>query len=347
MKKILFTFLLASLLSYAHGQTLNVLFLGNSYTSYNNLPQMVADMATSTNDTLNFDSNLMGGATFSAHSLHPVSLNKIMAGNWDYVVLQGQSLEMWGNPPNILTSYFMVVTLDSLINVHSPCGETMFYRTWGRKNGFGATPYHELDSIIHSNYMKLADSLDAVVSPVGEVWKYIRQHHPNIELYAPDESHPSLAGTYAAACTFYAALFRKDPTQVTFNSTLAPSVTSDIKQAAKLIVYDSLLNWHITEYDSIIAANCASLGTGELNDHGFVVFPNPVSRDELYIKITDPRSSSLRAEITRSTGQRVISKLIGHPGPVHTIDISGLRPGLYFCTISSDEYTRTVKFIVH
>jgi hypothetical protein len=81
-----------------------------------------------------------------------------------------------------------------------------------------------MDSMIHVNYMNLAASLGAVVSPVGEVFKYIRLHYPAYELYEPDESHPSLAGSYAAAACFYSALFRKDPVNCTFN----PGLPSDI-----------------------------------------------------------------------------------------------------------------------
>lgn len=97
----------------------------------------------------------------------------------------------------------------------------------------------------------MADSNNAILSPVGVVWKYLRQNHPSIELYQTDESHPSVAGTYAAACTFYATIFRKDPTLITFNSTLSASVAANIKAAAKLIVYDSLMNWHIGAYDPL------------------------------------------------------------------------------------------------
>jgi hypothetical protein len=95
----------------------------------------------------------------------------------------------------------------------------------------------------------MADSNHAILSPVGEVWKYIRTNFPSIELYQSDESHPSIAGSYAAACSFYTALFRKDPTNITYNSTLSPEVAENIRTAAKLVVYDSLMKWNIGEFD--------------------------------------------------------------------------------------------------
>jgi PKD repeat protein len=60
-----------------------------------------------------------------------------------------------------------------------------------------------------------------------------------------------MAGTYAAACSFYATLFRKDPTAITFNSNLSTKDAANIRIATKLMVYDSLKNWHIGEYDPL------------------------------------------------------------------------------------------------
>lgn len=47
---------------------------------------------------------------------------------------------------------------------------------------------------------------------------------------------PSVAGTYAAACCFYTTIFRKDPTLISFNSSLTTIEADSIKMAAKLIV---------------------------------------------------------------------------------------------------------------
>lgn len=69
--------------------------------------------------------------------------------------------------------------------------------------------YAGMDSLLHLRYMMMAEDNHAVVSPVGAVWNYIRANFPLIELYSPDESHPSVAGSYAAACCFYTSIFRK------------------------------------------------------------------------------------------------------------------------------------------
>ena len=49
-------------------QTKEVLFIGNSYTYGNNLPDLVKQIALSFGDTLIHDSSTPVGATFNAHS---------------------------------------------------------------------------------------------------------------------------------------------------------------------------------------------------------------------------------------------------------------------------------------
>ena len=261
---------------FSFGQSRSVLFLGNSYTYVNDLPRMVSDLATSAEDTMFYDSHTEGGATFYSHSINTISKNKIKTGHWDMVVLQGQSLEMFCDFSSIANPFPYAIVLDSLIHESNPCAETMFYRTWGRKNGISSYSYLVMDSMIHVNYMRVADTLDAIVSPVGEVWKYIRQHYPTIELYDPDESHPSLAGTYATACCFYSAIFRGNPMFCTYNPGLDPAMAMNIRTAAREVVYERLLDWHIGEYD--VAINqCRDTGSESQENGIWFVYPVPAT----------------------------------------------------------------------
>lgn len=287
MKYTLIFFTLMSCLT-ANGQsrTKRALFLGNSYTGVNNLPQMVAAVSNSTGDTLLFDNNTPGGYTFQGHSTNASSLAKIAVGNWDYVVLQEQSQFPSFPISQVETSVFPYAQfLDSVINAQNPCAETVFYMTWGRKNGDASNcaswppvcTYSGMDSLLNLRYRMMAENNNAILSPVGAVWKYIRQNHPSINLYQSDDSHPSMAGTYAAACCFYTALFRKDPTTITFNSTLSTTEASIIRAATKLIVYDNLMEWHIGEYDpdanfsySISAGNQVAFTNTSLNASSFI-----------------------------------------------------------------------------
>ena len=230
-------------------QSYKVLFLGNSYTYVNDLPQMIHDVALSAGDTLIFDSHAPGGYQLQDHNVDMNSQAKIMAGGWHYVVIQGQSQE-----PVMLSNQFNNggLALHNKIRQYNPCAVTVPYMTWGRKNGDAANcqsyplmcTYRLMDSTIRSRYQTLTANIQGEVAPVSVVWRYLRQNHPGIELYATDESHPSLAGTYAAACCFYATLFKKDPTLITFNPGLSAVDAAAIRYAAKTQVFDQLSLWN-------------------------------------------------------------------------------------------------------
>ncbi|MFM7902618.1 MAG: PKD domain-containing protein, partial [Bacteroidota bacterium] len=88
----------------------------------------------------------------------------------------------------------------------------------------------------------------------------IRNNLPGIELYQTDESHPSLAGSYATACGFYTVLFRKDPNLITNNAGLDPMMAAQIRQAAKAVAFDSLSTWLVGAYDAQASFNHTANG---------------------------------------------------------------------------------------
>lgn len=138
MKKItlLLAYILFITLQPAMAEKRNVLFLGNSYTYFNNLPQMIADLANSLGDTLTFDSHTPGGYTAFQHSADITSISKIAQGNWDYVSIQCQSQEPAFSPAQVNSQTLpYIISLDSTIQATNSCAETLYFMTWGRKNG--------------------------------------------------------------------------------------------------------------------------------------------------------------------------------------------------------------------
>lgn len=256
--KLLLTFLFYLILNSTFAQEYRILFLGNSYTEYNNLPQLIQQMAQSTGNQMIFDKNTPGGYTLKQHSTNAISLEKIYQGNWDFVVLQDQS-QYPAMTDNFVQQhvYPYAKALDEMINDHNPCVETIFYNTWGRKNGDqpncadhpAVCTYEGMDDLLQERYTFMANENEALLSPVAQVWRKLRATYPEIELYTSDESHPSLSGSYAAAVTFYTVIWRKDPTQITFNSNLNTSHANQIKQTVKEIVYDHLWDFNVGKFD--------------------------------------------------------------------------------------------------
>lgn len=256
MKKIIIGFFIFVFFQYnIQAQSTKVLFIGNSYTDVNSLPTLFYNIAASTGEDVFTASNTPGGCTFQLHCTNQ-SATMIQQGGWDYVVLQEQSQLPAFPIAQVQSSCFPYAAhLNQMIETYNPCGETVFYMTWGRKYGDQQNAqnfppmgtYEGMDSLLYERYMQMTIDNNAIVSPVGRVWRYLRTNYPNIELYTSDNSHPSLEGSYAAACAMYVTILRKDPTLIVGYCGLDQSTAQIIQNAAKTMVFDNQSTWFIGE----------------------------------------------------------------------------------------------------
>jgi len=240
--------------------SLNVLFIGNSYTASNNLTNIISSIATSMGDNLITESSLLGGATLQLHTSNSNTNDLIMSGNWDYVVLQEQSQYPSFPLFQVEQDVFPYATqLSELINEYNDCGEIVFFMTWGRENGDqGNCPnwppvctYEGMDDLLRERYLIMANDNNALVSPVGAVWRFIRDSEYNIDLYSQDGSHPSFLGSYVAAVCFYTTLFQKDPLEIPWTADFGVSESDAelINEVVKIVVFDNLGEWNIESND--------------------------------------------------------------------------------------------------
>jgi len=299
MRAFLYTLFMVLASMLCSGQT-KVLFIGNSYTGYNSLPTMVENVATSAGYSFSNSSLTPGGATLYQHSQNTSTYNQMASKNWDYVVIQAQSQEP--SFPNNQVATQTLPYADQLVDsIRSivPCAQPTFFRTWGRENGDQwncpyfppLCTYEGMDSLLHLRYRMMADSNDAYLSPVGSVWKYIRDTDSTIALYTSDGSHPSLAGSYVAACTFFTVFTRSNPMNITFDANLDTAVASTIREATKLVVYDSLSRWNVGKFDLSAA------------------FTHQMVNDSLYFQSTSANYDSLWFDFGDGNGTHLDSGL--------------------------------------
>lgn len=302
MRKIIFVgvFLLVAFVGQCQKK---VLFVGNSYTQVNNLPQMVSQVAASMGDEIEYQSNTPGGCTFAQHCGNQ-SMNLIRQGDWDVVVLQEQSQYPSFPPSQVANEVFpYAARLVDSVYANSPCAEPMFYMTWGRKNGDAMNAasypvlgtYEGMDSLLYERYLYMAQANDASVCPVGRVWRYLRENAPDIELYQSDESHPSLAGTYAAACAFYVMLFHQNPVLIGYRPDINPDHASLIRLAVKAVVYDQLPFWQRPKPSAQFSATA--------QENGQILFSNASQNADTYLWSFGDGTASIEANPFHSYAQ--------------------------------------------
>ncbi len=239
-----------------HAQTTRVLFIGNSYTATNNLPQVLYNLSLSLGDTIYHDNHTPGGYTFFLHSSNGTTTSKINAQDWDYVVLQAQSQEPSLPPAQVeMETYPYAQMLDHKIHMNNRCTKTMFYMTWGRKYGDNmycssyppVCSFEGMGQRLRESYLEMGANHFAQVAPVGVAWKNARMADSTINLWSADNSHPSVAGTYLTACVFYASIFHESPVGATFTSGLSAGNAHFLQQIAAQTVLDSLDTWMLNQ----------------------------------------------------------------------------------------------------
>ncbi len=259
LKGILFYLLvLITVLSFAQ-ENKKVLFIGNSYLIANNdFMQLVNDVTKSAGDNIIYDGSLVTGFSLQEHAANGGTRGKIFKDNWDYVLLQDNNYRISGTEEDVEKKVApFVKALNDSIKKNYPCSKTIFLMTWANKEGDNIycdnnpmrITFDGMHQEIYRNSVKVATDINATVSPVGVVFKYLKEKHPKMEIYFSDERHPSTIGYYALACCIYTTIFEKDPTKIKFNAKLSISDASIIKNAIKTLVYDKLSSWKMGNHD--------------------------------------------------------------------------------------------------
>ena len=181
---------------------MDVLFVGNSHTYYNSMPLMLVELVKAAKHDFSLEVEQCNGKGVSLewHWKNPATREAIATRNWDYVVLQERS----GGPLEEPASFHdHVQLLDREIKRQG--AQTILYMTWANRSR------PETQSRITEAYEQLGRKTGAKVVPVGRAWKRAQLLQPNFNLYNDDGRHANRAGSYLAACVFYAVLCRKSP----------------------------------------------------------------------------------------------------------------------------------------
>lgn len=183
---------------------LRVLFVGNSYTSANNLPAILGALAKSRGQRpLLYTSVVLGGFRLEDHwiqGLEGASRKNINDGSWDIVVLQ--------QGPSALEptrQAFRENAQQFASEIRSVGAKPAIFMVWPDAKNLGA-----FDRASESHIL-VAKETKSMLFPVAEAWRAAWRRDPGMKLYAPDGFHPSAAASYLAALVMYEQLYQQSP----------------------------------------------------------------------------------------------------------------------------------------
>ncbi len=226
---------------------IRVLFIGNSLTFVNSLPEMFAQLARSGGHEVEVDMSAQGGWTLSDHATSTMTLDKIKQRSWDFVVLQEQSVIPSVADMRNEHMYPAVRLLDSTMMESGAV--PILFMTWGYRDGLPDLGYADFDDMqaeLSSGYTDIADELDAMVAPVGIAWQNAVTQDPQLGLWQMDGLHASREGTYLSACVFYALIFLQSPEGLNYEAGLSQETAQFLQAIAAETVLGNPGRWNIS-----------------------------------------------------------------------------------------------------
>jgi hypothetical protein len=217
-----------------------VLFIGNSYTFVNNMPEMFASLVRDAGYNVRVEMTATGGWTLADHVASQETRKLIAEGTWDYVVLQEQSVI-----PSVAqrrTTEMSPAARVLVDQIHAAGGQPLLFMTWGRRDGlpdYGFDNFTSMQAQLQSGYTKVAESLDTAVVPVGLAWQRRFEENSAISLWDSDGSHPSVEGSYLTACVFYAFIVEESPIGLEFTAGLHAERALQLQRTASKTVFPS------------------------------------------------------------------------------------------------------------
>ena len=225
----------------AQDDTLRILFIGNSHTYYNDLPQLFVDLSASGGHPVVKDMSAPGGHTLEQHTTNPNTLAKISQGIWDYVVLQEQSQYPVIEYYRFNSMYPSARFLDSIITSYDQ--QTVLYMTWGWRYGGMHTinghsspdflDYFHMQDSVSAAYFMLANELNTTLIPAGNAWATAWAIDSSNSFWHEDTYHPTIFGSYLAACVFYFRLFHESPVGLPFTAGIDSAFAAFLQAAAE------------------------------------------------------------------------------------------------------------------
>lgn len=225
-----------------HG--IKVLFIGDSLTHYNEMPEIFASLSKAGGYKVTVERKTKGGTGIAMlredSALWQGVSDMITSTNWDIVVYQPNR----NNP--VMTEYFPYYpwkeysAAAELVKIIKDAGAIpLQYSSFGVNKGYvtreGCTK--RMTRIEHTNLVTaynaaVAEMLGSKVVYTGATFNSVIAANPAYNLYHTDNSHPSPAGSYLIAADFYTVIFGEAPTNVEYTNGLDPTVAAALRAAS-------------------------------------------------------------------------------------------------------------------
>jgi len=209
-------------------EKLRVLFVGNSLTYANNLPEIIAQLAKSRKQKFAYKTIAYPNFSLEDHWNKGEVQKALAKEKWDFVVMQqGPSAGAEGR--EVLIEYTKKLAPEIVKAGAKPA----LYMVWSSEDRIK-------DFLgVAISYQTAAKAVDGLFFPAGEAWSQAWKRDPKLELYSADRFHPSFAGSYLAALVIYQQLCNQSPIGLPHQFRLSFEVAFDLPEKHARILQEA------------------------------------------------------------------------------------------------------------
>ena len=183
---------------------INLLFMGNSHTSFNNLTGMVAAMARAAPARTVAATEAPGWMFLEERAVDTASLQLLRGRPWSFVVFQAQKYSASG-----LFDYPIEPAVALIQMARTQAAVPILFPEWPRR-GIPETQR------IYDLHVSIARLAPACVAPIGQAWDLALARHPTLVLHDADGNHSAPAGAFLAALVIANTMTGFAPDQLPF-----------------------------------------------------------------------------------------------------------------------------------
>ena len=228
-------------------KTYSILFIGNSYTFYNDMPTVYfKNMAKSCGYNVEVTAITKGAYTLEKFADPADPYGKLVdnalsvPGTYDYVILQEQS----ARPAIDTVDQFYAGVRNLAQRIRATGAKPVLYATWGRRSGHDTLTKYDMTNEsmtwkLAAAYSAIGEELDIPVYHTGLAFYDVYTGNTSIDLYSADGSHPSATGSYLVAMTLFCGIFGVDPVEAAFTGSASGEEDAILRKASQKALLDT------------------------------------------------------------------------------------------------------------
>ena len=187
-----------------------ILLIGNSHSSRNNLPGLVAILIETGPPSKTVHARTAPSWGFLVDHLQNKKTQRLLESqSWTHVILQAQKYSSSGR------YYYPTTAAEELIRrAKLQDAIPIMFPEWPRRGN------SEEGQRVHELHLQIASREPACVAPVGLAWQLILEQKPSLKLHAPDGNHSNRQGALLTAYVLYEVITGKPAAELPYVSSI-------------------------------------------------------------------------------------------------------------------------------